>query len=401
MVSTLLLGALAATAAFQERDEPKDRSDIDIRIPSIEIEIPKMDLDFNIDIPGLDLYLQGFEFYMPKFDFDFDFDMGYIDFEIPEIEIQIPEIDLDLPDNVWHWSDHWSWDDHWDWDWDWDDHRHRHNWDWRSVDLDFDTDTTFDVTPTARLEVRNHAGEIFIRTWDRSAVRVEASHGSRDKVKVHNSRSAVEIKSESRYGPADVVDYEITIPRTMSVDVWGIYTDISVDGARSGVRVETLEGDIVLRNCEGEIRLSSVEGEVVLQRSKGRVEVNSVEESIEITDFEGEIVAESIDGDIRLEDVASNSVEAKTVDGDIFYTGTIVDDGRYRLTTHDGDVIVAIAENINATVSVATFDGEFEASFPIELSRAEAGRRFSFTIGDGSARIELHSFDGDIQLVRQ
>ena len=399
MVSTLLLGALAATASLQERDEPKDRLDIDIRIPSIEIEIPEMDLDFDIDIPGLDLYFQGFEFFMPKFDFAFDFDMGYIDFEIPEIEIQIPKIDLDLPDHVWHWSDHWGWDHHWDWDW--DDHRHRHNWDWRSVDLDFDTDTTFDVTPTARLEVRNHAGEIFIRTWDRSAVRVEASHGSRDKVKVHNSRSAVEIKSESRYGPADVVDYEITIPRTMSVDLWGIYTDISVDGARSGVRVETLEGDIVLRNCEGEIRLSSVEGEVVLQRSKGRVEVNSVEESIEITDFEGEIFAESIDGDIRLEDVASNSVEAKTVDGDIFYTGTIVDDGRYRLTTHDGDVIVAIAENINATVSVATFDGEFEASFPIELSRAEAGRRFSFTIGDGSARLELHSFDGDIQLVRQ
>ncbi len=63
--------------------------------------------------------------------------------------------------------------------------------------------------------------------------------------------------------------------------------------------------------------------------------------------------------------------------------------------------MVTIPVSVNATVSVATFDGEFEADFPIQLERTEATRRFSFVLGNGSARLELHSFDGDIQLVRR
>ncbi len=170
---------------------------------------------------------------------------------------------------------------------------------------------------------------------------------------------------------------------------------------KSGVRVETLNGDIQVRDCAGEISLRSVEGDVTLQSSSGRLEVNNVENDITITDFEGELFVESIDGDIRLEGIRSRQVEAKTVDGDLFYSGSISDDGRYRLTTHDGDVLVAVPENINVTVSVATFDGEFEADFPVRLGTAEAGRRFSFTIGSGAARLELHSFDGDIRLQRR
>jgi DUF4097 and DUF4098 domain-containing protein YvlB len=101
-----------------------------------------------------------------------------------------------------------------------------------------------------------------------------------------------------------------------------------------------------------------------------------------------------------LEDIEGRSVEAKTVDGDVNFSGAIADDGRYRLTTHDGDVILRIPENVNATISVATFDGEFMADFPIQLERTES-RRFSFTLGNGSARVELHSFDGDIQMLRR
>lgn len=273
--------------------------------------------------------------------------------------------------------------------------------DTRSEGWESDTDTTFEVRPGARLEVRNHAGEIVVRTWKRDAVRVQASHSRDDRVKIHQSGSVVTIKSEARYGLPDVVDYEITVPASMALDLSGVYTDVQVDGARNGVTVETLSGDVEIRGCQGELSLRSIEGEITLQASKGRVEANSVEDDITLTGVEGEIFVESIDGDIRLEGVRSNHVEASTVDGDVRYSGSIDDDGRYRLTTHDGDVVLEISDDVNATVSVATFDGEFLASFPIELSGLQAGRKFSFVLGDGGAQVELHSFDGDIHLVRR
>lgn len=343
MYTELLLGTLVACLAPQDRAAAPEAV-VEPEIRTIEIEIPA------IEIPALDL-------------------------AIPELDLEIP-----LPPEVGYGG-------------------------WYSQagqdDQDTETDTTFEVSSKAVLGVRNHAGEIVIRTWDRNQVRVEASHSSHDRVKIFQSESSVKIKSETRHGLPDIVDYEITVPRSMPLDLWGFQTDVSVDGARNGVRVETMSGDIELRDVGGEISVRSVEGDIRAMRGKGSLEVHGVDGEVAITDFEGDLLVQSIDGDLRLEGISSGRVEAKTVDGDVFYTGSIRNDGRYRLTTHDGDVVVAVPGDVNATVSVATFDGGFEADFTVKLDRTEATRRFSFVLGDGSARLDLHSFDGDIQLVRR
>ena len=90
-----------------------------------------------------------------------------------------------------------------------------------------------------------------------------------------------------------------------------------------------------------------------------------------------------------------------TVDGGIEYDGTITDGGRYRLTSHDGDVSVSMPERANATISVATFSGDFDSCFPVTLGPGPKQKhRFTFTLGTGSARVELESFDGSIKLCR-
>ncbi len=85
----------------------------------------------------------------------------------------------------------------------------------------------------------------------------------------------------------------------------------------------------------------------------------------------------------------------------MFFDGLVRNDGRYRLSTHDGDVIVRVPDGTNATVSIATFEGEFEATFPVRITKAETGQKFSLILGSGSARMELETFDGDIRLERR
>ncbi len=387
MVTKLLLGALVAAMGPQDPQAPRQTRSVDIQIPAIDLAIPGLDIqipEIDLQVPVFDLHFSSINIQIPGFELvlpSYEFELPEFEIEIPELALALPALHIALPD--WRYGGAEWWEGY------------------SSHPQDAELDTVFDVNPRARLEVRNHAGEIVITTWNRNAVRIEASHSSHDRVKIFTAESSVKIKSETRHGLPDVVDYRITVPTTMPVDLWGFYTDIQVTGVKSGVRVETLNGDIQVRDCAGEISLRSVEGDVTLQSSSGRLEVNNVENDITITDFEGELFVESIDGDIMLEGIRSRQVEAKTVDGDLFYNGSISDDGRYRLTTHDGDVVVTVPENINATVSVATFDGEFEADFPVRLGTAEAGRRFSFTIGSGAARLELHSFDGDIRLQRR
>src|SRR6059036_1857730 len=94
------------------------------------------------------------------------------------------------------------------------------------------TDTTVPVRAGARLEVNNFGGEIAVKTWSKSAVRIAASHSSRDRITVDASDQLVRVKSESRRGPSQVVDYEITVPAAMAIALSGVYTDISVDGSQ-------------------------------------------------------------------------------------------------------------------------------------------------------------------------
>jgi DUF4097 and DUF4098 domain-containing protein YvlB len=133
---------------------------------------------------------------------------------------------------------------------------------------------------------------------------------------------------------------------------------------------------------------------------RGRLRINSVDGDVRVTDVQGDITVESVDGDIVIANAQSALVDVNTVDGDILYVGTIRDNGRYALTTHDGTVIMSVPEGTNATISVASFDGEFDASFPLQLQNVGARRRFSFKLGSGSARVELETFDGEILLRR-
>ena len=267
------------------------------------------------------------------------------------------------------------------------------------VSLAQQTDTTFAVQPGARLSVTNFGGEIVVRSWAENRVRVRASHSSRTRVQISAGMQSVSVRTEGRRGPPQLTDMDITVPRGTPLNLNGTYTHISVEGVDATVAAETVEGDVSLAGGSGAVTLKSIEGGVTVRGAKGRVDVHSVEGEIRITETTAEIVAETIDGDIVLQDVNSAAVDASTVDGDISYDGTIKDGGRYTFASHDGDLTVAVPEGANVTVVVSTFDGEFDASFPVQITETKK-RRFTFTIGNGSARLELETFDGDVRLRR-
>jgi Putative adhesin len=260
-------------------------------------------------------------------------------------------------------------------------------------------DTTVAAERGQRLEVNAFGGEIAVRTWNRNAVRVEASTSSPDRLKVSSSATTISVRSEGRHGPPADLDIRISAPSWMAVALSGVHTDMKVDGSQAPISAETVEGDVRVTGGNGLISLRSVQGGVTLKGAKGRITVNSVNEDVEVTNAAGEITAETVNGEIRLDGVDAVTADANTVNGDISYLGPIRDGGRYSLSTHNGDINLSIAEGTNARVSVSTYDGEFESEFPVPVS-TQKGKGFSFSLGSGSAQVSLESFQGTIQLFR-
>jgi DUF4097 and DUF4098 domain-containing protein YvlB len=261
------------------------------------------------------------------------------------------------------------------------------------------TDTTIAVRPGSRLDVNNFGGSITVKAWNQSTVRVQADHSSHDEIEIAAGPTVVSVRSSSRRGGPHTVDYTISVPAWMSLTLSGVYTDITVEGVTGEVTAESVQGEIICRGGSGNVSLKSVEGALTLEKARGRIELNTVNDNITVTDVVGDITAESVDGDIELTNIESSNIDITTVDGGVTYDGTIKDGGHYSLSTHDGDVELGVPPGTNATVSVSTFDGDFEADFPVSVTNTTK-RRFTFTLGSGSARVEVESFDGDIHLRR-
>lgn len=281
------------------------------------------------------------------------------------------------------------------------------------------TDTVIQVDRNARLELENFAGSVQIRTWDRAEVKISAEHSSRERLEIRNSmlrlhiettqdrgdeRDSDHVRSRARAkrgSSARITDYVLTVPAAMALSISGPYSDVDIDGSKAEITVETVQGEVKVRGGVGNITLESVQGAILLEGARGRVDVHSVSEGVEVRDVIGDVMAETVSGDIKLNKIQGEHVEATTVSGDLMFDGVVRNNGSYSFTTHSGDVTLTIPETSNASVSVSTFSGDFQAGFPVRLDDTrKRGKRFTFTIGSGGARIEAESFSGDIEIMK-
>ena len=272
-------------------------------------------------------------------------------------------------------------------------------------------DTTITVRPGIALEIENFGGEITVKTWDKDAIKIAADHSLRDKVIIERTGSALRLKVKSRRFVPAMIRYRITAPRWMKLELSGVNTDIDVEDSHGEVRAETVQGDITLKGSVGFVSLSSIQGEITAQGVRGRVEASSVNQGVRLINVVGPIFAESVNGGIVIENAesvnggidiegaTSDSVEASTVNGPVTFEGTVSDQGYYRFATHNGCIDVAMPEASNATLSVSTFSGGIDSSFPVTLKKVRS-KRFQTTLGNGKARFELESFQGTIFLRR-
>src|SRR3954471_23774609 len=262
------------------------------------------------------------------------------------------------------------------------------------------TDQTVQVTKGMKLDVNNFAGDVNIKVWDKDAVRVEVNNSDREVVDVNKGEQSVTIRSRSvRGGRPRSLDYTLSVPSWMAITVNGTYADVTMEGVGGDVSVETTHGDVKVRGGSGFVSLKSVQGEITLEKAKGRVEVRAVNESIHLADINGDLSAESTNGSIILDRIDSSNVDLYTVNGNISYDGAIKDKGLYRLTTHNGLIAMPIPEKANAALTVRTYNGSFRSTFPIG-DPDKKNKRFSVTLGNGSAHVELESFGGTIALRR-
>jgi len=176
------------------------------------------------------------------------------------------------------------------------------------------TDQTVDVTKGTRLVLSNNAGEVVVRSWDREQVRVVATHSERERIDMQTADMTLRIRSRASRGPSSLVDYQVTVPRWMPVNLSGTYLESTIEGTAAEVNVETVHGNIRVTGGSGNVVVKSVEGLITVEKAAGKVQATTVNEGIRLSNVSGDMTAETTNGGVVGKSL-TGGVEARSTNG--------------------------------------------------------------------------------------
>ncbi|MFM8560216.1 MAG: hypothetical protein ACKOC6_11600, partial [bacterium] len=159
------------------------------------------------------------------------------------------------------------------------------------------TDTLLRVGPGATLALANAAGSVRVTAWPRNEVRVVAVHDRR--VRVAAERVGARLQLGARVaadGTPAVVEWSVSVPAWLPLEIAGREGDVEVTGLRAPVRARTMRGDVHVRSCQGPLQAHSVEGQVHVSDVVGNVTAGSVNNVIRIVRVSGPVEAQTVNG---------------------------------------------------------------------------------------------------------
>jgi DUF4097 and DUF4098 domain-containing protein YvlB len=186
------------------------------------------------------------------------------------------------------------------------------------------------------------------------------------------------------------VDYEITVPAGISVNVSTTSAPITAEGVNSEIGLSSETGQITVHNI-----------------AKSHVHVRSLTAPVSLKDVTlSRIDIQSAGGTVQLSNVTGQRVTVGTTSGNIEYLGDCSGGGDYILTTHSGAIDVTLPATASVDLTARSTTGQVENAFPLQAKShnsfvPQQGRSFAGTSNSGSSSLELQSFSGKIRVKKQ
>lgn len=224
-------------------------------------------------------------------------------------------------------------------------------------------DQSYPLNAGGVVALENVNGDVSIEVWDRSEVRIYAVKRASSQelldgleIRVNAERDAVRIDTHypstrhSDHGRDSFmkVEYTLTVPTTARLD-----------------DVDLVNGNLTVVGVEGGIILATVNGNIDVQDCAGDAEIGTVNGAIEA----------------RIDRLAPG--------------------GRLDIETVNGQVDLYLASSIGADLEAESVNGKLRNDFGIEVHKGKyVGSDFRGMVGSGSARVELETVNGSINVHR-
>jgi DUF4097 and DUF4098 domain-containing protein YvlB len=245
------------------------------------------------------------------------------------------------------------------------------------------------VSGGGSIALHSGAGRQLLVTYTVHSAKVEVDQSTTDnKQRVELLTHA--LPSEKPTADEAKVDYDVTVPAGVSVNVSTTSAPIAADGISADIGLSSETGQITVHNI-----------------AKSHVHVRSVTAPVNLQDVTmSHVDVQSTGGAVQLKNVNGQRVTAGTTSGNIDYQGDCSGGGNYILTTHSGAIDVTLPAKASVDLTARSTTGTVENDFPLRQKPhtsfvPQQGRSFAGTSNSGSSSVELQSFSGKIRVKKQ
>jgi hypothetical protein len=298
---------------------------------------------------------------------------------------------------------------------------------------------SFDFTAGGRIQVIGDAGFIRVESWDKNEVYLRYTKRAWDSNRRSAEKRLEDLQVEINDEPGQLSirqmpgfeEHNFNFFDLFDPDRWGhsrhasrIEFELKVP-RQCHLILESDEGDITVRQIEGEVNVNSDEGNIDLENlSRGEVTAATDAGEIDCRNFQLEdyrLQLSADEGKVRASEITARSIWAETDEGDVVLLrinagggklncdeGDIeletarFDEGAWSLTTDEGDVELFLPANADTEISLESDKGSIRSDFTLErISHDDNLERRSGRLGEGRARLEIYTDEGNISLRRR
>jgi DUF4097 and DUF4098 domain-containing protein YvlB len=263
---------------------------------------------------------------------------------------------------------------------------------------DMRKEARIDIAPGGTVNIVNGGGSITLHsgaghqllvTYTVHSAKVEVDQNASD------NKQRVELLTHALPGERptadeEKVDYDVTVPAGISVNVTTTSAPITADGISSDIGLSSETGQITVHNV-----------------AKSHVHVRSMTAPVSLQDVTmSRVDVQSTGGAVQLKNVNGQRISVGTTSGNIDYQGDCSGGGNYILTTHSGAIDVTLPAAASVDLTARSTTGSVENAFPLQEKShnsfvPQQGRSFAGTSNSGSSSVELQSFSGKIRVKKQ
>ena len=153
--------------------------------------------------------------------------------------------------------------------------------------------------------------------------------------------------------------------------------------------------------ADGNVEIENVSGDTTLKITSNTVEVQSVSGDIDLQGgLSGEVQLETVSGNATLAAKRLERLEFSSVSGDARLQAGLAPNGVIEIESLSGGVSVTLARPLDANLDIETFSGSINSAVgTIKREEYGPGRTLNAKIGQGTGRIRVESFSGDVDFV--